>query len=110
MSEITLTASAIEKIKQEFEKRAIPNLHIRLGVKGGGCNGMSYVFEYETIEKREKDVEFNFDGIVVFVDPKSLKLLMGTTIDYQSSLMKQGFVLNNPNVKNTCGCKKSFSV
>ena len=81
---------------------------LRLSVVGGGCSGFSYKMEFTA--KKEKDNIINFNGFNVFVDPKSSIYLKGIVLDFKDGLEGKGFVFNNPNAKNTCGCGESFSV
>ncbi len=113
MAEPTLHLSpkAAVKIREQIEKRAAahPTAGIRVGVKGGGCSGMSYVIEY-CDQPRAKDQIFEVDGAKVYVDPKSLIYLNGTTFDYVDTFQQKGFKFVNPQVKSECGCGESFSV
>jgi len=104
---IEVTPKAIEKIKQTFEREGVTG-GVRLGVLGGGCSGLSYQFKFDTKE-RPTDKVFDYDGVKVFVDPKSLLYLNGMVLDYKESLMQSGFVFDNPNAKKACGCGTSFS-
>jgi iron-sulfur cluster assembly protein len=104
---IRVTPKAIEKIRQAFEKQGVTGA-LRLGVLGGGCSGLSYQFRFDTKE-RPTDKVFEFDGVKVVVDPKSLLYLHGMTLDYKESLMQSGFVFENPNAQKNCGCGTSFS-
>lgn len=107
---IQVTPKAVEKIRQTLAKHgAGPDGGLRLGVQGGGCSGYSYVIRVEP-KQRPTDNVYDFDGVRVFVDPKSLNLLQGMTLDYKESLLFSGFVFENPNAKKTCGCGTSFSV
>jgi iron-sulfur cluster assembly protein len=106
---ITLTPKAIAMAKQALIKRGTPTAALRLGVKGGGCSGFAYVIEFAD-SKRTKDVVFTFDGLDVVVDPKSLVLLNGSTLDYEVKLMQRGFKFVNPQEKSGCGCGESFGV
>ncbi|MCS7314152.1 MAG: iron-sulfur cluster assembly accessory protein [Bryobacterales bacterium] len=106
---IHLTTQAIEKIRQTLARQGVPEGGLRLGVQGGGCSGLSYLFRVEAAP-RERDHVFEFDGVRVFVDPKSLQYLNGLTLDYQESLMRSGFVFKNPNARKSCGCGSSFTV
>jgi len=106
---ITLTPKAIAMAKQALIKRGTPTAALRLGVKGGGCSGFAYVIEFAD-SKRTKDVVFTFDGLDVVVDPKSLVLLNGSTLDYEIKLMQRGFKFVNPQEKSGCGCGESFGV
>ena len=103
---IHLTESAIRRIREVVEQEGVAGL--RVGVQGGGCSGFTYLIKFET-QQRPRDHIFEFDGVQVFVDPQSLAYLKGMTLDYKSELIQQGFVLQNPNAKQTCGCGISFS-
>jgi iron-sulfur cluster assembly protein len=81
---------------------------LRLGVQGGGCSGLSYNIRFDT-QPRERDRIFQFGDVRVFVDPKSFIYLHGMILDYQETLMQQGFVFVNPNASKSCGCGTSFS-
>ncbi len=105
--EISVTPKAIQKIRQTFEKMGVQG-GLRLGVLGGGCSGLSYQFKFDT-KPRPKDKVFDFDGVQIFVDPKSILYLHGLTLDYKETLMQSGFVFENPNAKKSCGCGTSFS-
>ena len=104
---IEVTPKAIEKIKMTFEREGVTG-GLRLGVLGGGCSGLSYQFKFDTRE-RPTDKVFHYDGVKIFVDPKSLIYLNGMVLDYKESLMQSGFVFDNPNAKKACGCGTSFS-
>ncbi|MDQ6663682.1 MAG: iron-sulfur cluster assembly accessory protein [Acidobacteriota bacterium] len=104
---IQVTPKAIQKIKQTFEREGVSG-GLRLGVLGGGCSGLSYQFKFDT-KQRPTDNEFEFDGVKVWVDPKSILYLRGMTLDYKESIMQSGFVFENPNAKKSCGCGTSFS-
>jgi iron-sulfur cluster assembly protein len=105
---IQLTDKAIGRIRQVFVKQGVEGGGLRLGVQGGGCSGMSYLIRFEP-KQRPSDRVFDFEGVKVFVDPKSLIYLEGMTLDYKESLMQSGFVFENPNAKKSCGCGTSFS-
>ena len=107
---VSVTPKAIEAAKRQLAKRGTPDAAIRLGLKGGGCSGFSYVIEFSDDPPRARDRVFEFDGIKVFVDPKSLIYLAGTVLDWEQTLMYQGFKFRNPNEKQSCGCGHSFSV
>ena len=104
---VTVTPKAVQKIRQTFEKMGVVG-GLRLGVLGGGCSGLSYQFKFDT-KPRPTDNVFDFDGVQVFIDPKSIRYLHGMTLDYQETLMQSGFVFENPNAKKNCGCGTSFS-
>ena len=107
---IDVTERALVRIRSAMQKEGIsPQLGgLRLGVQGGGCSGLSYNIRYDT-QARERDRIFEFGGVRVFVDPKSFIYLHGMTLDYQETLMQQGFVFVNPNANKSCGCGTSFS-
>jgi iron-sulfur cluster assembly protein len=83
---------------------------LRLGVKAGGCSGFEYTFGWEAAAKPGDLVFDGADGAKVFIDAKSLRLLDGSLLDYDTSLLSKGFVIDNPHAKSTCGCGTSFSV
>jgi iron-sulfur cluster assembly protein len=81
---------------------------LRVGVQGGGCSGLSYAMRLDT-QARDRDKVFEEFGARIFVDPKSLLYLNGTTLEYEETLMRQGFVFQNPNAARSCGCGSSFT-
>ena len=107
---ITVTEKAIAKIRSAMAKEGISLEQggLRLGVQGGGCSGLSYNIRFDT-QPRERDRIFQFGDVRVFVDPKSFIYLHGMTLDYQETLMQQGFVFVNPQATKSCGCGTSFS-
>lgn len=107
---ITVTEKAIAKIRSALAKEGIsPDQGgLRLGVQGGGCSGLSYNIRFDK-QPRERDRIFQFGDVRVFVDPKSFIYLHGMTLDYQETLMHQGFVFVNPQATKSCGCGTSFS-
>ena len=108
MIDVTETAGA--EIKRLIEDQDVPEKGgLRLFVKGGGCSGMSYGMEVVD-GPTEKDKIFDVQGVQVYIDPKSYLFLNGITMDFKESLMGRGFVFENPNASNTCGCGTSFSV
>ena len=106
---IFVSEKAQEAIKKQLEKRNTPGSFIRLGVKGSGCSGYEYVIQFEDSNPRDKDLVFDFGGLKVVIDPKSIIYLNGTTLDWENGLMERGFKFVNPNSKGSCGCGKSFS-
>ncbi len=108
--EITLTGKAIAQVKKLKAEHDIPEDHgLRLGVKGGGCSGLTYVLAFDE-KPKENDTIMQVEGITVFVDPKSLLYLSGTVLDFSDGLNGKGFVFNNPQATRTCGCGNSFGV
>jgi iron-sulfur cluster assembly protein len=106
---ITVSPRAVEEIQKAAARRAAPPKGLRVGIRGGGCTGFSYLFEWSDSAPRPEDkVLGEGDGQVpVFVDPKSYVFLDGSTLDYATTLMARGFKWVNPNVKGTCGCGES---
>ena len=104
---IDVTPKAIEKIRGAFAKQGVEG-GLRLGVLGGGCSGLSYQFKFDT-RPRSNDHVFDFQGVKVWVDPKSMKFLQGMTLDYKESIMQSGFEFVNPNAQKSCWCGTSFS-
>ena len=97
---ISITEKAAEKIKQGLQQEGLPR---------GGCSGLSYVMRFEK-EKKNGDRVFEEYGVQVFVDMKSYLYLKGMGLDWQGSMMQQGFAFVNPNASRTCSCGQSFSV
>lgn len=106
---VRLTKKAIQMAKQALVKRGTPLAALRLGVRGGGCSGVSYAIEFSD-KVRDRDHIFEFDGLRVIVDPKSLVYLRGAVLDYEVKLMQHGFRFVNPNEKSSCGCGESFAI
>ncbi|HUB51498.1 MAG TPA: iron-sulfur cluster assembly accessory protein [Terracidiphilus sp.] len=107
---LQVTERAVKRIRAAMAKENISPAEggLRLGVMGGGCSGLSYSIKFDT-QARERDRVYEFDGVRVFVDPKSFLYLHGMTLDYEESLMRQGFNFINPNSSRSCGCGSSFS-
>jgi len=107
---IDITNKALARVRAALAKENISPAEggLRLGVQGGGCSGLSYVIRFET-GPAECDRIFQFGDVRVFVDPKSFLYLHGMVLDYEETLMRQGFVFNNPNAQKSCGCGSSFS-
>jgi iron-sulfur cluster assembly protein len=106
---LQLSEQAAAHIRKLTEEKGTPAGGLRLGVRGGGCSGFSYVVDWDATPA-EKDHVVERDGARVFVDPKSARFLEGTVIEWQRTLMQSGFVFKNPNVKSSCGCGDSFAV
>jgi iron-sulfur cluster assembly protein len=114
-SQIFVTPKAVEAIRRQMQKRGTLEASLRLGIRGGGCSGFSYVIEFHDGAPSARDRVFDYrseDGtkVRVVVDPKSLLYLNGTTLEWEVTLMNQGFKFVNPNEKTSCGCGHSFTV
>lgn len=107
---IELTPKAVERVRSAMSKENVsPEAGgLRLGVQGGGCSGLTYNIRFDS-QSRERDRVYEFNGVRVFVDPKSFIYLHGMVLDYEESLLHQGFVFRNPNATRSCGCGTSFS-
>ena len=105
-----ISENAGKLIRKMTRQNGFPGGGLRIGIKAGGCSGLSYVFAWEPDARPGDEVIAGSAGSRVFVDPKSYRFLDGTTLDYDTSLMSKGFVFENPKAKNTCGCGTSFSV
>ncbi|MBB5173555.1 iron-sulfur cluster insertion protein ErpA [Texcoconibacillus texcoconensis] len=104
---ITLTEAAAEQVKKMMEEEEQEGLMLRVGVKGGGCSGLSYGMGFDT-EVEDTDQKQEQHGINVVVDNESSKMLEGVTIDYKQNMMGGGFTIDNPNAIASCGCGSSF--
>jgi iron-sulfur cluster assembly accessory protein len=107
-SPISLTAKALEMVKDAMQREGLQDYGIRVGVMGGGCAGFQYSMDFDK-DPREGDLTFDQDGIKFFIDPMSSMYLQGVTVDYVVGLQGAGFKFNNPNARTTCGCGSSFS-
>src|SRR5437879_6286361 len=106
---IQLTEAAVRQVKSLLARQNNPKLVLRVGVRGGGCTGLSYLLNLET-EKSDWDTEYDVEGVPVVVDKKSRLYLYWTMLDFDTSnLMEGGFTFLNPNAIKTCGCGTSFS-
>jgi iron-sulfur cluster assembly protein len=109
-NDITISEKAIKEIRKIMEENNFtPDVGLRIGVKGGGCSGLTYSMGFDP-ESREGDSIMEQDDIKLYVDGKSLFYLMGTELDFTDGLDGKGFVFNNPNATKTCGCGESFGV
>ena len=107
---VTLTSAAIARVNELKKKRQSPDSYLRIGVRGGGCSGLSYVLDF-TDEPGPKDKVFEFDaGVRVVIDRKSYLFVNGTEIDFQKGMMKTGFEFKNPMASRSCSCGESFSL
>ncbi len=109
-TEIKISEKAAGEVKAIMHENNVPASYgLRVGVKGGGCSGLTYTLGFDA-EPREGDTTIEQNGIKLFVDGKSLFYLSGTELDFTDGLNGKGFVFNNPNAAKTCGCGESFSV
>lgn len=105
---MNLSETALKEVKRLIAGQNLENAFLRMGVKGGGCSGLSYSLEFDT-EVGPHDKTFDIDGVKVVCDAKSYLYLNGTTLDYVTQGLTGGFTFVNPNAKSTCGCGTSFS-
>ena len=110
-SPLILTELAAKEIKKIIadQELDVAKVHLRVGVKGGGCSGFSYILDL-TESQKDTDEEFEQHGVKIICDPKSLLYLNGVTINFRDEIMGRGFVFDNPNATGKCGCGSSFSV
>jgi iron-sulfur cluster assembly accessory protein len=106
---IALTPAAVEYVKRIRGTEGKEGEALRVGVKAGGCSGYSYFLGF-TAERRPSDLVLEYEGLTVYVDPRSLEVLDGTTIDYERGLLGAGIQFKNPRAKKSCGCGDSFSL
>lgn len=106
---IKVTDSAKEQAVKLMSEQQLDNAFIRVGVKGGGCSGLTYVMDFDS-ELKDDDKVFEDKGIKIVVDKKSFLYLVGTELNYTGGLNGKGFEFVNPNANRTCGCGESFSI
>ena len=107
---IAVSEKAVEYARARLAQRGTPEAAIRLGIKGGGCSGFSYVIEFSDDPPRSRDTVYEYDGVRFYVDKKSMLYLSGSVLDYEKTLMFQGFKFKNPHEATSCGCGHSFTV
>ncbi|MDB4940930.1 MAG: Iron binding protein IscA for iron-sulfur cluster assembly [Labilithrix sp.] len=110
-----IAPSAVDAIAVQIAKRGKPETALRVGIRGGGCSGFSYVIEFHDGPPNARDIIYDFtssqgEPVRVVVDKKSLLYLNGSTLEWEKTLMRQGFKFVNPNEKSNCGCGTSFTV
>jgi iron-sulfur cluster assembly protein len=105
-----ISENAAKLIRKMLDKQGLPEGGLRVGIKAGGCSGFSYTFGWEAEPKPEDEVFQGAYNSRLFIDKRSYRLLEGTVLDYDTSLVSKGFVFQNPNAKSTCGCGVSFGV
>jgi iron-sulfur cluster assembly protein len=108
--EITISEQAVVYAKQRLAQRGTLEAAIRLGIKGGGCSGFSYVVQFDDDPPRERDYVYEAGGVKFYVDKKSFVYLAGSLLDYEKTVMFQGFKFRNPQEAASCGCGHSFTV
>lgn len=106
---VTFTASAIQEVRRLMGAEHFnQEQKLRVGVRGGGCSGMTYILEFD--DKQEKDIEFTWEGIPCIMNPSHEMYLAGMEVDWQDGLNNRGFTFKNPNANTTCGCGTSFGI
>jgi iron-sulfur cluster assembly protein len=107
---VTITDGAVAYAKQRLAQRGTPDAAIRLGVRGGGCSGFSYVIEFSDDPPKERDYVIDAGGVHFYVDKKSFVYLAGSALDFEKTLVFSGFKFKNPQEASRCGCGHSFTV
>ena len=107
---LQISDNAGKLIRKMTLRNGIPGGGLRIGIKAGGCSGLSYTFAWEAAPRDGDHVFEGPDGSKVWIDRKSFQYIDGTTLDYDTSLVSKGFIFQNPNAKSSCGCGTSFSV
>jgi iron-sulfur cluster assembly protein len=107
---LNISENAAKLIQKMTRKNGFDAGGLRIGIKAGGCSGLSYTFAWEAAPREGDHVFDGPEGARVFVEPRSFAFINGTTLDYDTSLVSKGFIFNNPNAKSSCGCGTSFSV
>lgn len=115
LRDLSVSQAAVDAISAQVKKRGVEGTALRVGIRGGGCSGFSYVIEFHDGAPHARDVVYDLratDGssVRVVVDKKSLLYLGGAELDWEKTLMRQGFKFVNPNEKASCGCGTSFTV
>jgi iron-sulfur cluster assembly protein len=105
---VSMTPGAVSRVKELMTAQSLDHAFLRMGVRGGGCSGMTYDLQFDS-ELRKHDKQFEIDGVKVVVDVKSYLYLNGTTLDYVTQGLTGGFTFVNPNAKSSCGCGTSFT-
>ncbi len=107
-SPVSLTSGALEQLQRIRIDQGVPDHYgLRIGVKGGGCSGFSYLLGFD--EPKDQDTVYDFEGVKILMDKAHALYLLGMEVDWLEGLNNRGFVFNNPNAKETCGCGTSFS-
>ena len=106
---LSLTPSAIERLRDINKKSSNDNVAVKLGVKNGGCAGMAYTMDYIN-EVSQNDEVIKIEGITLVIAPKAILFLLGTEMDYEESTLNSGFIFNNPNQTDACGCGESVTL
>ncbi len=108
-TDLTISSNAVQRVAQLLADKDQPGLRLRVFIRGGGCSGFQYGFQFDQ-QQQDDDITIERDGVEVLVDMLSLQYLSGAQIDYQDDIMGSRFLVNNPNATTTCGCGSSFSV
>ncbi len=106
---MSITPAALQQVRHLLDKRGTPSVGIRIGVQTKGCNGLSYTLEYAG-QREPLDEKISTHGVDIFIDPKAVMFILGTTMDYVEGKLESGFTFKNPNEKGRCGCGESFHV
>lgn len=109
ITDFTLTDAAKAAVVKYLKEHDSESPYVRVGVRGGGCSGLSYVLEVGTLSEGDYVISVNEEGQGVIIDPKSFVFLKGTVLDFKKGLMESGFKFIHPNPVKTCGCGESFT-
>lgn len=108
---VTLTERAAKEVQRVIEENQLPaETHVRIGAKGGGCSGLTYVLDFDKAGPTEFDISYEQHEVMLVIDKKSSFFMAGTELDFNDGLLDRGFVFKNPAASGSCGCGTSFSV
>jgi len=108
---VTMSERAAQEIQRVIQENKLPDeTHVRLGAKGGGCSGLTYVLDFDKAGPTEFDITYQQHGVMLVIDKKSSFFMAGTELDFNDGLLDRGFVFKNPSASGSCGCGTSFSV
>lgn len=106
---VKVTTNAVRKVKRLLAEQGTPAMGLRLAIRGGGCSGLSYFMDFAE-QPQQADIVLDFEGLPVYVDPKSATVLDEVEVDFVEGIQDHGFQFRNPKAKSSCGCGTSFSV
>ncbi len=108
---VSMTERAAKEVARVIDENQLPaQTHVRIGAKGGGCSGLTYVLDFDKAGPTEFDISYEQHGVNLVIDKKSSFFMAGTELDFNDGLLDRGFVFKNPSASGSCGCGTSFSV